>query len=209
MDLPVWPHVPEKSSLLLTRKRTPDFLGKRTQRVDHGAPVAAHALCGVDLHADQPQKPTNGGRRGFIPEWRPRCRRLMTLRQQSAAGKNMNRPIESALPQGYGDIHTGQPRTDEQNALLLHYVSSRGGRPRIGNVTLAVRRFSRQMRIARRKIAQRENDLARAYASTAAQTNSCNVAHAIQSDSFVLYVRESTGMTFNFLLQNRTDVLTE
>src|SRR5271166_548578 len=107
MNFPVGPYVPEKSPPLLVRKRSPDFLSKRTKRVDHSAPVAAHALRRFHLRADQPQNPANGARRGFIPERRPGRRSPMTLRQQAATRKNVNGSSESGLPQGNGDIHTG------------------------------------------------------------------------------------------------------
>ena len=120
----------------------------------------------------------------------------------------MNCAAESALPQGDSNVHTGEPGTNQQNAVIVADVVQSADYPGVRDITLAVRRFTRQPRISRRKITERQHHFVRKQELTAAKVDLRLVAAARERDGFILPVLELARTKFHFLLEHVGYILT-
>jgi hypothetical protein len=108
MHIPIGADVTQEAPPLLQRKGAPDFLREWTKRVNHRSPSTSCSFRCFYLRANQMQKSSKGLWRLLLPEWWPGSSRPMRLRQQSSAGKDVDRPAKSATAQADGDVDTGE-----------------------------------------------------------------------------------------------------
>jgi hypothetical protein len=120
----------------------------------------------------------------------------------------VNNPAESSFTQRDRDIHTRKPGTDQQNALLLSDIAQRARFPGIRNITLTVWRSSREPEIARRKVPECDHYFVCEKFPPAAKMDLCGLANTSYGDGFVLHMFDLARVTFDRLLQQRSNIPT-
>lgn len=134
------------------------MLGDGTKRVDDRAPIAAGVRRGAELGADEAQKAANGARTVLVPKLRPWIFRLVRLRQQAAAGKNVDAAGETIGLEAESKVNAGEARADQQDLAIFGDVFVRGRGPGIGSVARAGVGEAGDVEVRGREIADGQDD---------------------------------------------------